>query len=250
MEGAVNQVAFAVETGNDTASAGEAPYEVPRQLYRSVGGAWRRMICRRHVVLGGLALAGAIAWQGVTLAATPPQGAAQFVNWLADRAIETLRAPGASLEQREAVLRNLLRQGFDLKLIGRFVLGRHWRTATPDQRNDFQQLFEEHVLKTYSYRLGGYASEAFTVISARPAGSKDAMVRTRIDRPSGPPIIADWRIRATNDQYKVIDVMVEGVSMALTQRAEFAAVIKNSGFEGLLAALRARVQKFPAAPAR
>ncbi len=86
----------------------------------------------------------------------------------------------------------------------------------------------------------------FTVISARPAGSKDVVVRTRIERPSGPPIKADWRVRVIKDEYKIIDVTVEGVSMAITQRSEFAAVIKSSGFEGLLVALRARVEKFSA----
>ncbi len=205
------------------------------------------MISRREVGLGCLALVGALAWRRVALAATSPEGAAQFVQWLAGQAIAMLRAPGGSLEKREAAFRNLLRQGFDLGLIGRFALGRHWRTATPEQRNDFQGLFEEYILKIYSRRLGGYAGETFKVITARPAGSKDAMVRTLIARPSGPPIKADWRVRASGDQYKIIDVMVEGVSMAVTQRSEFGAVIKNGGFEGLLAALRARVQKFPAA---
>ncbi len=216
------------------------------------------MISRRGVVLGGLSLAGLAAYQGASSAATPTEGASQFVKWLAEQAIAALRAPGMSLEQRETVFRNLLRQGFDLPFLGRFVLGRHWRTATPEQRNDFQQVFEEYILSTYSYRLGGYAGESFTVLSARAAGSKDAMVSTRIARPSGPPVKADWRpsgppvkadwrVRVINGQYKIIDIMVEGVSMAVTQRCEFASVIKRNGFEGLLTALQARVDRFPAA---
>ena len=205
------------------------------------------MISRRGVVLGGLTLAGLAAYQGASSAATPTEGASQFVKWLAEQAIAALRAPGMSLEQRETVFRNLLRQGFDLPFLGRFVLGRHWRTATPEQRDDFQQVFEEYILSTYSYRLGGYAGESFTVLSARAAGSKDAMVSTRIARPSGPPVKADWRVRVINGQYKIIDIMVEGVSMAVTQRSEFASVIKRNGFEGLLTALQARVDRFPAA---
>lgn len=205
------------------------------------------MISRRGVVLGGLFLAGLAAYQGTSSAATPLEGASQFVKWLAEQAIAALRAPGRSLEQRETVFRNLLRQGFDLPFLGRFVLGRHWRTATPEQRNDFQQVFEEYILSTYSYRLGGYAGETFTVLSARAAGSKDTMVSTRIARPSGPPVKADWRVRVIAGQYKIIDIMVEGVSMAVTQRSEFASVIKRNGFEGLLTALRARVDRFPAA---
>ena len=205
------------------------------------------MILRRHLLFGGLAMLAVATWPGATLAETPPDGARKFVKWLADQAIRILRAPGATLEQREAIFRRLLRQGFDLKLIGRFVLGRHWRTATPEQRNDFQLLFEEYLVTIYSNRLGGFSGEIFTVVSVRSAGQRDAVVRTRINRPSGRPITADWRVRATNNRFKVIDVVVAGVSMAVAKRSEVAAVIKNSGFEGLLAAMRARVQKFPAA---
>lgn len=201
-------------------------------------------------MLGGLAVAGLAAHPGSAWAATPLDGASQFVKWLAEKAISTLRAPGMSLAQRETDFRNLLRQGFDLPFLGRFVLGRHWRTVTPEQRNDFQQVFEEYILQTYSYRLGGYSGESFTVLSARAAGSKDAMVSTRIERPAGPPVKADWRVRVIADQYKIIDIMVEGVSMAVTQRSEFASVIKRNGFQGLLAALRARVDRFPVAGAK
>lgn len=209
-----------------------------------------KVISRRQLLVVVLATAGALARAGTAVAATPPEGAAKFVKWLADKALATLNTPGGNLEQREAAFQKLLREGFDLKLIGRFVLGRYWRTATPGQRDDFQRLFEEFVIKSYSYRLGGYKGENFTIISTRAAGEKDALVRTRIVRPSGPPITADWRVRAKGDRFRIIDVMVEGVSMAVTQRSEFAAVISRGGFDGLLEALRARVQRFAAAQAK
>lgn len=184
------------------------------------------------------------------IAETPLEGAAEFVKRLANEALATLNQSGGSLAQREAAFQKLLREGFDLKLIGRFVLGRYWRTATPGQRDDFQRLFEEFVLKSYAYRFGGYKGEDFTIVSTRAAGEKDALVKTRIVRPSGPPITADWRVRAKGDRFRIIDVMVAGVSMAVTQRSEFAAVINRGGFNGLLEALRARVQRFAAAQAK
>ena len=140
-----------------------------------------------------------------------------------------------------------MRQGFDLAFIGRFVLGRHWRKVTADQRVQYQELFSSYILQTYSSHLGGYSGETLSITGAKPAGSKDAIVQTRIVRPSGPPIDANWRVRAQGNQYLIIDISVEGVSMAVTQRSEFASVIKNHGFEGLLAALRARTDKMPAA---
>ena len=71
-------------------------------------------------------------------------------------------------------------------------------------------------------------------------------MQTRIDRPAGPPIMADWRVRIIDKQYRIIDVSVEGVSMAVTQRSEFNAVIQNSGIEGLMEALRARTTMYQA----
>ena len=173
-------------------------------------------------------------------------GAAQFIDRLGAEAIETLRASSHTLEQREARLRELLRSDFDLRFIGRFVLGKHWRSATPEQRSDYLVLFSEYVLNTYSARFGGYAGQSLTVLDARQAGERDAVVRTRIDRPSGPPIIADWRVRIIGERYRIIDVMVEGISMVITQRSEFAAVIQRHGIEGLLAVLRARTTQLPA----
>jgi phospholipid transport system substrate-binding protein len=173
-------------------------------------------------------------------------GAVALIRNLADQAFGVLRRQDVSLEEREAVFRRLLREGFDMEFIGRFVLGKHWRELTPEQRAEYLDVFSEYVLQTYSRRLGGYAGQTFAVIGARPAGQQDAVVQTRIDQPSGPPILADWRVRPSAGGYRIVDVMVEGVSMAVTQRSEFGAVVQRDGVAGLIEALRARTQMLPA----
>ena len=189
-----------------------------------------------------------VAWHGASAAPDVTEGeATAFIQQLGDRAITVLRASGTTLEQREARMRALLRQSFDFPFLGRFVLGRHRRNATPEQRGDYQRLFGEYVLKVYTSRLGGYAGESFFILGARRAGKSDVLVSTRIDRPSGPPLSAAWRVRRIDNRPRIIDVMIQGVSMAVTQRSEFAAVIKRSGLEGLIEALRARTDKLPAA---
>lgn len=173
-------------------------------------------------------------------------GAAQFIHVLGNQAIGALQAPNQTLAQREAQFRALLAQGFDLRFIGRFALGKHWREASLGEKNDYLSLFSEYVLQTYSSRLGGYAGETLTVVGARQASEKDIVVQTQIDRPSGPPILAEWRVREKDGQYRIIDVSVEGISMAVTQRSEFSAVVKRNGIPGLLALLRARTNKISA----
>ncbi|MFP6729340.1 MAG: ABC transporter substrate-binding protein [Alphaproteobacteria bacterium] len=172
--------------------------------------------------------------------------AALFINQLGNQAITALRATDLTLSQREAKFRSLLSQGFDLRFIGRFVLGRYWRRATPEQQNDYIALYGEFLLQTYASRLGGYSGETMTVTGARQASEKEIVVSTTLDRPGGLDINADWRVRVIEGRYRIIDVAVEGISMAFTQRSDFAAVIKRDGIEGLLTILRARTTKISA----
>lgn len=172
--------------------------------------------------------------------------AAKFIQSLGNRAIETLQQTNLSMAQREQVFRRLLGEGFALDLLGRFALGRYWRTATPSERSDYIALFADYILKTYSKRLGGYAGETLAVTGTRDAGKQDVLVQTKISRPSGQPLEAGWRVRDINGSLKIIDIMVEGISMALTQRQEFAAVIAQRGVDGLIVALRARTDEMSA----
>lgn len=176
--------------------------------------------------------------------------ASQFIADLGQQAIATLQSTAGSLEQREQQFRHVLAQNFDVPFIGRFVLGQSWRRATPDQQADYLALFEDFLVLTYSRRLGGYAGERLAVVGERDAGDRDTVVRTQIDRAGGPPIDADWRVRATPTGFKIIDVEVAGVSMALTQRSEFASVVNRNGVNGLIEVLRARASKLSATAAR
>ena len=174
------------------------------------------------------------------------EGATKFVANLSNQALKTLSADGVPLDQKEKNVRKLLSNNFDLNLIGRYVLGAAWRKASADQRNQYQSLFKEFVLRTYSRRFGGYAGQAFTVTGAKPIGKKDILVSTKIARPSGPPILAGWRVREKNGAHKILDVVVAGVSMVVTQRSEFRAVISKQGVGGLIETLRMQVTKFSA----
>ncbi len=196
------------------------------------------MLDRRTFALTLLA-GTAMPWQSVFAAASSAQvdEASRFLDELASRALAVLRRSEGDALAREPAFRDLLSEGFDVPFIGRFALGRHWRGATPEQRARYQTLFSDFLVKTYTRRLSDYSGESFRVLGAAPAGKKDVMVRTRIDRPGGPSIKVGWRVRAVAGTHKIIDVSVEGVSMAMTQRAEFASVVRRNGIDGLLQAL-------------
>ena len=95
-------------------------------------------------------------------------------------------------------------------------------------------------MRIYASRLGDYGGETLRVISARAAGN-DTIVTTEVRGPDRPPLKVDWRVRGDAGTYKVVDIIIEGASMVITQRDEFASVIRRSGgnLDGLLARLRA-----------
>lgn len=195
----------------------------------------------------GLALAGLLAGAASAAGTTSPEGARKFVQDLASRAVAMLgNYKTGDTDRSLAQFRDLVREGFDLELIGRFALGNSWRSATPAQQQEYQRLFATYVLDSYSRRLGAYKDESFKVTGAGPYGSSDALIQTEIDRPDGAPITAGWRVRDIDGHMKIIDVIVEGVSMALTQRQEFASVVQRSGLDGLIDDLRGRVKNLQA----
>jgi phospholipid transport system substrate-binding protein len=181
---------------------------------------------------------------GVARALTPDE-AAKFITTLGQEATQTLNTQGA-LGQKEEKVREILAQNFDLRLIGRYVVGQAWRKMTPDQQEQYSQLFEEYVLRTYSQRLGGYSGEQFRVTGSRPINQDEALVMTTISRPNAAPLEASWRVKAYPKGNKIVDVLVSGVSMVVTQRSEFSSVIQRQGVEGLIETLRLQISKFSA----
>ncbi len=195
---------------------------------------------RRSVLLATLALS-----LGLICLAAPRQALAQdaraFVGALGAQAIQVL-GPSVPPAQRVARFRALFRDDFDVPNIGRFVLGRYWRVATPQEQEEFLTLFQEYIVRAYSARLGEYGGEPFRVTGARPTG-EETVVTSEIVRPGGSPIQVDWYLDNRAGRYKITDVYVAGVSMKVTQRDEFAAVIQRNGgrIEGLLALLRQKL---------
>ena len=189
---------------------------------------------RRCFLIAAFALvAGAFAPAIPAAAAADP---AALISNLGSRALEVL-GKDATQSQRVARFRDLLREDFDVPGIARFVLGRYWNTATEEQRAEFTKLFEDYIAVAYATRLAEYTGETFKVIGSRPEAD-GAIVSSQILRPAGAaPVKVDWRVTGRN---KISDVSVDGISMAVTQRSEFASVIQHNGgqVQGLIAMLR------------
>ncbi|MEN8195572.1 MAG: ABC transporter substrate-binding protein [Pseudomonadota bacterium] len=177
-------------------------------------------------------------------AAAPGEEAEAFLSDLAVSGITMMEKGEYTDEERELAFRDIVREGFALQAIGKFVVGRYWRKMTPDQRSEYQELFSEWLLKTYANRLGGYRGQTLEIVKSMETESRynDVIVSTRVIRVNGrAPINADWRVRKFDGEYKIIDVAVEGASMVGTQRKEFESVIRKVGVSGLIDNLRSRL---------
>jgi phospholipid transport system substrate-binding protein len=189
---------------------------------------------RSHVLLVLGLIAGLLAGEAKGAAAADPE---LFIHDLGDRAIQVL---GSALAVRQDRFRQLFEQDFDIARCARLALGRYWRTATPEQQREFVKLYEDYIVVGYSYRLASLNGEVFKVLGSRrtPEGFT---VRSAVTSPQQTtPITVDWLLIPSGDSFRVADVVVEGISMAITQRSEFASVIVRNGgqLDPLLALMR------------
>jgi phospholipid transport system substrate-binding protein len=201
----------------------------------------------RRSLIAGLALLGALMPVRAVGAARATAAAEEVVQRLVDRLWQVLAEQGVGALDEQGLLA-VLEEGTDLTLLGRLVLGRYWRDANPRQRTMYLQLFRRYMVQTFVQRLRQYAGNeagqpgpAFQVVASRPVGNSDILVQSRV-LPSGrQPLRVDWRLRERPDGPVVIDLIVEGISLLVTQRSEFAAVLERTGVDGLLTELNARV---------
>ena len=174
---------------------------------------------------------------------TPNQAARSLVDGMAGEAISTLAAPDRTQAQIETKFHDILNRNFDLKGIGRFVLGRYWRVATPEQQTEYLKLFEDYIVGIYANRFSQYSGETVQVTGDRADG-ENVVVNTHINLTKSPqPVAVDWRLSPDETgKLRVSDVIIEQVSMSITQRSEFATIIQNNGgkVEALLALLRSK----------
>jgi phospholipid transport system substrate-binding protein len=123
----------------------------------------------------------------------------------------------------------------DFQHATRLAVGRSWNQATPEQKQKLVSEFRRMLVRTYSNGIGAYQGQTLKVLPARgKPDPEDTTVRTQFQRPGGQPLPIDFAMRKTDQGWKVYDITVEGVSLVLTYRSEFDAVVKQEGIDGLI----------------
>ena len=186
--------------------------------------------CRRRAIVTSAALTLIFLCAPGAVSAVADEDAGIFLTDLTDRAVAQLTEPGLGEDEQKKRFRRLLVEAFDLPGIGRFVLGRYWRHADAAQRREFLAAFEDVMLFRFGPMLSQYSGEKFEVGTIRPFRNNPEFisVKSMLRRTEGEAIQVDWRMRKHDGGYKIVDIVAEGVSIAVTMRSEFVSVLKRN----------------------
>ena len=166
-----------------------------------------------------------------------------YVMEMTTNAINTLTDKSISQNEKESQFGKLFDKNFDIPSISRFVLGKYWKQASLDQKKNFIKAFRNYVVKTYSSRFNEYSGEKLKLVNyENEKNPKIFLVHTILVRQDAPVIKVDWRIGKKKDRFVILDIIIEGISLAITQRSEFVSVIdQNEGsIDQLISLLKER----------
>lgn len=167
-----------------------------------------------------------------------------FVKNVTSEGIEDIINANVSQAEKDARFAKLFNQALDLDFIGQFVLGRNWRTATPEQRKEFIKVYRQLNVSTWSKRFDEFKGKVFIFSGTTPSNSKGQIfVNSSVPMDQGEPAKVVWRVREKNGQFKIVDIVIENVSLAITARNEYTSFIKNNpgGVDALIANLKTKI---------
>ncbi|MDS4069471.1 MAG: ABC transporter substrate-binding protein [Candidatus Competibacter sp.] len=195
---------------------------------------------KKAIALGFLLLV--VASGALWAAVKPPQ---EVVQETSARMIDALRKNSATLRQDSSRIYELVDQivlpNFDFELMSRWVLGRAWQQATPEQRRRFTEEFRTLLVRTYAKALLEYSDEDIRVPpQPSAADGNEATIRTEVRPKSGQSIQINYSMHLNNDAWKVYDVTVDGVSLVTNYRGTFVGQIRDSGIDAVIADLQQR----------
>lgn len=215
---------------DDLAAMWQSDYDMPTT--KRAGKHLGAFFGKRRVVATGAALLILFGASNATATEAQDRGPRAFAASVGEQVIIALGAKDR--DRRDRHFRNILISALDLKTIGQRALGRHWRQSSAADRAQYQKLFRDYVVNIYAMQFGNLAGEEFSVLRHHAASTGESVVLARITRQYGGPLDISFKLRKTDFGYRIVDVGTAGVSLVVTKRAEFDAIVRREGLNGLL----------------
>lgn len=173
------------------------------------------------------------------------QKAENFIKSVTQKGIEELINSNVTEKEKQARFTKLFNEDLDLDFIGKFVLGRYWRTANAQQRKEFIDVYRKLNIQMWSQRFDEFKGKHFEFIGTEKSKSADQIfVNTQVPMPEGAPASVKWRVKDNSGNLRIVDIIIENVSLAQTARSEYTSYIQKSpnGIDGLIKDLRAKLK--------
>ena len=183
----------------------------------------------------------------VNAIAAEPQPPLEVIKQTADRMLAKLKTDEAIARKDPtriyALVSDIVLPRFDFERMASWVLGKHWRTATPIQREKFVAEFRSLLVRTYAASLTDYTDRSITYAPVRAdPGATEVTVQTAVEQAGAAAIPIDYRLALKEGEWKVYDVAIDGVSLVTNYRTSFSNEIRKSGLDQLIAKLAQRNQ--------
>jgi phospholipid transport system substrate-binding protein len=180
-----------------------------------------------------------------TVRAADGADAQALVRATADRVLAEVKANKARLQRDSSGIYDLVQRyvvpHFDFARMTQSAMGRHWRSATEDQRAALVREFQEMLVRTYAVALLNYSGQQIEYLPLRTSASADdVLVQTKVSDAGAPPIPIDYRLSRSVGGWKVYDVTIDGVSLVSNYRSMFAEQVQRGGVDGLIRQLSDR----------
>ncbi|MDC1294804.1 ABC transporter substrate-binding protein [Myxococcota bacterium] len=204
---------------------------------RQAKGFTRRAVFARVFIAFSVSLvsvSAALAADDPTLTAAPRQ----LINETATKIVSILAKKDQTTETRISEIESLAYEIFDFTTMSKLVLARNWKKMDKAKRKEFVVEFKRHLSRTYGTRLDRYEQEEVDVYGAQVEVRNDVSVKTRILGGQFDGAEIAYRLRNRRDEWKIIDVVIEGVSLVSNYRSQFKEVLNGGSIEDLLVRLR------------
>ncbi|MGH7897106.1 MAG: MlaC/ttg2D family ABC transporter substrate-binding protein [Candidatus Binatia bacterium] len=163
----------------------------------------------------------------------------EVVRNLTDAVIGVLQEKSISADAKRDKIRSMVEGYLDFPTMARLVLARNWNGLTDAQKKEFVEEFKQHLSITYGKNVESYNNEKVQIVGDRDEERGDWTVQTKILRPQGGgDILVDYRLRQVGGEWKVIDLVIERVSLVANYRSQFQEIMASGGVDRLLQLLK------------
>jgi phospholipid transport system substrate-binding protein len=138
----------------------------------------------------------------------------------------------------------VIRSSFDMPFISRTVLGKYWESLDNEQRSRFVEAFTQLSIATYAANFDSYSGEHFKMIQEKEVGGGRILVQSQLIKSDGGQVQLDYLLHRTASQWRIVNIIAEGVSDLALKRADYSAFLRSKGFEALLKKLNEKTSQY------